>query len=78
VARLLHSGLFHSVRDDPATLAKVTVLEGDLTDEGICLEPDVIEELVASCNFVVHAASIIELEADVQRSLRGNYLGWVI
>lgn len=31
--------------------------------------------LANDVQFIIHAASMIELEADVQRTLRGNYLG---
>ncbi|KAI8472007.1 MAG: male sterility protein-domain-containing protein [Monoraphidium minutum] len=75
VLRLLHSGLFHSVRDSPELLAKVTVMEGDMTMDDLGLGPADQATLAADVHFVIHAASIIELEADVQRTLRGNYLG---
>ncbi|GBF91108.1 hypothetical protein Rsub_04777 [Raphidocelis subcapitata] len=75
VQRLLHSGLFHLVRDSPELLAKVTVIEGDMTLEGLGLSPADADAVASETHVVVHAASIIELEADAQRTLRGNYLG---
>jgi nucleoside-diphosphate-sugar epimerase len=51
------------------------VLEGDLTMEGLGLHPDCRAALISEVQIVIHAASIIDLEADVQRTLRGNYLG---
>jgi len=54
---------------------KVHVLEGDLTMTGLGLTADDQATLIAEVTVIIHAASIIELEADVQRTLRGNYLG---
>lgn len=75
VARLLHSGLFRLVRDRQDLLAKVCVVEGDLSMEGLGLAADDLAAITSSATHVVHAASVIDVEADVQRTLRGNYLG---
>ena len=75
VARLLHGGLFRLVRDRKDLLDKVAVVEGDLALEDLGLSQSDQAALVQSATFVIHAASVIEVEADVQRTLRGNYLG---
>ena len=59
----------------PPPPRQVSVMEGDLTLEDLGLSPDDQAALAARVHVVIHAASIIELEADVQRTLRGNYLG---
>lgn len=43
--------------------------------EELGLAPDDAATLLQQVQIIIHAASIIELEADVQRTLRGNYLG---
>jgi hypothetical protein len=50
-------------------------VEGDLTLEGLGLSPAAAAAVSSETHVVVHAASLIELEADAQRTLRGNYLG---
>ncbi|KIY94228.1 Fatty acyl-CoA reductase 1 [Monoraphidium neglectum] len=75
VQRLLHSGLFHQIRDKGDLVSKVVLMEGDLTQENMGLSPDDAATLTSDVQHVVHCASIIEAEADVQRTLSSNYLG---
>jgi hypothetical protein len=56
-------------------MPQVVVMEGDLALEGLGLSPEDQAVLASDVHIVIHAASIIDLEADVQRTLRGNYLG---
>lgn len=125
---ILHSGLFHLVRDDRALLSKVCavglahvrcpactpsrpgqedlrahacgscllpvtvaslggccpvadshaqvhLLEGDLNSDNLGLSPADQAKVFTEVQFVVHSAASIELEADVQHTLRSNYLG---
>jgi nucleoside-diphosphate-sugar epimerase len=54
---------------------QVVVLEGDLTLEGLGLSQEAAGALASEVTHVIHAASIIDLEADVRRTLQGNYCG---
>lgn len=73
--RLLQSGLFHLVRDRPDLLAKVELLEGNMASDDLGLAPGDVAKLVGAVNFVIHSAASIELEADVQHTLRRCGLG---
>jgi nucleoside-diphosphate-sugar epimerase len=59
----------------PLQSAQVVLMEGDLTQENMGLSPDDAATLTSDVQHVVHCASIIEAEADVQRTLSSNYLG---
>jgi len=73
--RILHSGLFHLVRDNHALLQKVHLLEGDLNSDNLGLSATDLQKALSEVEFVIHSAASIELEADVQHTLRSNYLG---
>jgi fatty acyl-CoA reductase len=72
---ILHSGLFHLVRDNPALLQKVHMLEGDLNSDNLGLTESDLSKAVSEVEVVIHSAASIELEADVQHTLYSNYLG---
>ncbi|KAF6257117.1 male sterility protein-domain-containing protein [Scenedesmus sp. NREL 46B-D3] len=75
IARLLHSGLFHLVRDDPKLLSKVVLAEGDLNSEQLGLSATTMQQLLEQVDIVIHSAASIGLEADVQATLHCNFLG---
>lgn len=75
LAQLLQKGLFHLVRDNPRLLAKVELLEGDLNSDDLGLTQRELQLVQANVNILVHSAASIQLEADVQHTLRSNYLG---
>ncbi|WIA39152.1 hypothetical protein OEZ86_005280 [Tetradesmus obliquus] len=75
IAKVLRSGLFHLVRDDPKLLSKVVVAEGDLNSEQLGLSEATMQQLLEQVDIIIHSAASIGLEADVQATLRCNYLG---
>jgi fatty acyl-CoA reductase len=75
LTRLLNSGLYHLVRDDLALLDKVHMLEGDLVSDDLGLSQDEQHKVLSEVQVVFHCAASIELEADIQDTLRSNYLG---
>lgn len=75
VRKLLQSGLFHLVRDNATLLKKVRLLEGDMNSDDLGLSEQDIQTVLTQVQFLIHSAASIELEADVQHTLRSNYLG---
>lgn len=55
--------------------AQVHLLEGDLNSDNLGLSPADQAKVFTEVQFVVHSAASIELEADVQHTLRSNYQG---
>lgn len=51
------------------------MLEGDLNSDNLGLSATDLQKALSEVEFVVHSAASIELEADVQHTLRSNYLG---
>jgi fatty acyl-CoA reductase len=54
---------------------QVRLLEGDLNSDDLGLSAADQQKVLSEVEFVVHSAASIELEADVQHTLRSNYLG---
>lgn len=54
---------------------QVRLLEGDLNSDDLGLSAADQAKVLSEVEFVVHSAASIELEADVQHTLRSNYLG---
>eukprot|EP00879_Flechtneria_rotunda_P027744 GHRR01029734.1.p1 GENE.GHRR01029734.1~~GHRR01029734.1.p1 ORF type:complete len:193 (-),score=42.90 GHRR01029734.1:98-676(-) len=73
--RVLQSGLFHMVRDNQKALSKVHLLEGDMNSDDLGLSAADLDNVLQNVHIVIHSAASIELEADVQHTLRSNYLG---
>ncbi|KAF8065751.1 fatty acyl-CoA reductase [Scenedesmus sp. PABB004] len=73
VAELLASPLFHLV--PPADRACVTAVRGDLLAPGLGLGRGDAAQLRAEVTVVIHCAANIELDAEVHKTLRTNYVG---
>ncbi|KAF8068303.1 L-aspartate oxidase [Scenedesmus sp. PABB004] len=54
---------------------QVELLEGDMNSDGLGLSAADLAKVQGGVQFVVHSAASIELEADVQHTLRSNYIG---
>lgn len=75
VQQLLCDGLFHKLHKQVANggrsvFAKVQAVEGDLSLPGLGLSPEDARMLQHEVTHVVHCAANIELDADIQKSLR--------
>lgn len=55
-------------------LLQVRLLEGDMNSDDLGLSAQDLETVQSQVHFVIHSAASIELEADVQHTLRSNYL----
>jgi fatty acyl-CoA reductase len=75
LSQLLNSGLFHMVRDTPALLDKVHLLNGDLDSDDLGLSQEELHRVLSEVQVVFHCAALIELDADIQDTLRCNYIG---
>lgn len=54
---------------------QVELLEGDMNSDDLGLSDRDLERVQQQVHIVIHSAASIELEADVQHTLRSNYLG---
>lgn len=59
----------------PPCVPQVRTLEGDLMQPGLGFDDVTRQHVLSTINFVIHSAASIELEADVQNTLKCNYLG---
>lgn len=51
------------------------MLEGDLNSDNLGLSEEHLHKALSEVEVVIHSAASIELEADVQNTLRANYIG---
>ncbi|KAF8068243.1 fatty acyl-CoA reductase [Scenedesmus sp. PABB004] len=81
VEDLLCGPLFHLLHKDAAAdgarnpFAAVQAVEGDLTQPSLGLAPADLEMLQREVSVVLHCGANIELDADVQMTLKNNYMG---
>jgi nucleoside-diphosphate-sugar epimerase len=55
--------------------SQVELLEGDLNSDDLGLSQRELSLVQNNVNILIHSAASIQLEADVQHTLRSNYLG---
>jgi nucleoside-diphosphate-sugar epimerase len=58
-----------------AVFPQVELLEGDLNSDDLGLSQRELSLVQNNVNILIHSAASIQLEADVQHTLRSNYLG---
>jgi fatty acyl-CoA reductase len=51
------------------------MMEGDLNSDDLGLSQSNLSKALSEVQVIIHSAASIELEADVQHTLRSNYLG---
>lgn len=56
-------------------MPQVELIEGDIDCDNLGLTTTDLRKVLSQVNIIIHSAASIGLEADVQRSLRSNYLG---
>lgn len=63
------------VRDQQQLLQKVKPIHGDITQQGLGLEPSSRQLLEQTVDIILHCAADIRLEVDIHSALQSNYLG---
>ncbi|CAD7701405.1 unnamed protein product [Ostreobium quekettii] len=74
VDRLLRLGLFHKLWNSPDVLAKVHVIEGDITRDGLNLSVEDSKEVLRSTTIFIHSAATVALDDHIQHALKNNYV----
>ncbi|CAD7696872.1 unnamed protein product [Ostreobium quekettii] len=74
VDRLLQMGLFHKLWDSPDVLAKVHVIEGDITKEGLSLSMEDSKEVLRNTTILIHSAATVALDDHIQHAVKNNYM----
>ncbi|KAK9501400.1 hypothetical protein O3M35_012133 [Rhynocoris fuscipes] len=63
------------LKENPNSLNKLIVVEGDITEDGLGIKEEIRNELIENINIVFHFAASLKLEARLKESVMFNLKG---